>query len=115
MDGYAAVTCIFFSVVIFWVAALNSGRVSPNLCGVVEALGNLTYASYLTHFPIQLAIAIWFRSTEKSVPYQQEWFLALYVGSVFLTAYVVFEYFERPMQLAIRQRFQALRKIGIGK
>ena len=113
--SYAAVTCIFFSVVLFWVAALNSGRVSLKLIGVVETLGNLTYASYLTHFPIQLAIAIWFRSIEKSVPYQHEGVLMLYVGSVFLTAYFVFEYFERPMQLAIRQRFHERKNTGIGK
>jgi peptidoglycan/LPS O-acetylase OafA/YrhL len=68
-------------------------------------LGNLTYASYMLHFPTQLAAMLIF--AVLAVPVQSliyaEWFMLAYLGVVLAAAFVVFRWVERPAQNWLRR------------
>ena len=68
----------------------------------VQAAGNLTYATYLIHFPLQLAFAIVALGSGLAIPIDQAWFLAAYVAVVLLVGHFTFRHFEAPAQALIR-------------
>jgi peptidoglycan/LPS O-acetylase OafA/YrhL len=98
---------------LFWLVAaplllfVSSGDLllTPRLRKLVEALGNMTYSSYLAHFPIQLSIAIFFSSREMQIPVSANGLFALYLGASLALSYPIYLLFELPAQKAIRRRF----------
>jgi peptidoglycan/LPS O-acetylase OafA/YrhL len=78
-------------------------KLGPVLTRWIETLGNMTYSSYLLHFPVQLAIAVIFAALGLSMPMLSGWFLVLYLGVVLGLAPLVYRHFELPMQQAIRR------------
>jgi peptidoglycan/LPS O-acetylase OafA/YrhL len=70
----------------------------------LRGLGNLTYASYMLHFPMQLAAMLIFGMLAvpvRSLAYT-DWFMLAYLGSVLAVAIVVFRWVERPVQNWLR-------------
>ena len=70
----------------------------------IEVAGNLTYASYLLHFPIQLTVVLTFALIGKAVPMQRVGFFLAYIAGTLALSYVVYRYFEAPAQNFIRAR-----------
>jgi peptidoglycan/LPS O-acetylase OafA/YrhL len=68
----------------------------------IEAAGNMTYSSYLLHFPLQLAIMIGFTLASRPVPVYSGALLAVYLLTTLFLSYVTFRYFEAPAQRFIR-------------
>jgi len=76
----------------------------PNrLAHLVQGLGNMTYASYLLHFPIQLFIVICCLAANISVPKESPVLLVVYVCVVLVLSPLVFRHFEIPLQSRLRQ------------
>lgn len=71
---------------------------------LLEAAGNMTYSSYLVHFPIQLLIALVFAAAGRSIPLYSASFFAMYVSATLLTSYLAYRYFEAPAQAFLRKR-----------
>lgn len=69
----------------------------------IQAAGNLTYSSYLLHFPLQLAVAVGFAASGRVPAVGSAWFLIAYLGVTLILSRLVFERFERPAQDWIRQ------------
>jgi peptidoglycan/LPS O-acetylase OafA/YrhL len=69
---------------------------------LVQAAGNMTYSSYLLHFPIQLVIALGFSIARRPIPYHDDWFFAAFIGTTLLASYLTYRYFEAPAQALIR-------------
>ena len=69
---------------------------------LVEAAGNMTYSSYLLHFPIQLLIALGFAMSGRPIPYFDGWFFAAFVTVTLLASYLTYRYFEAPAQALLR-------------
>jgi peptidoglycan/LPS O-acetylase OafA/YrhL len=69
----------------------------------VRAAGNMTYSSYLLHFPIQLTIALGFSIARRPIPYRDDWFFAAFIGTTLLASYLTYRYFEAPAQALIRR------------
>jgi peptidoglycan/LPS O-acetylase OafA/YrhL len=90
--------------VLLYVFAQNV-PVSRGIQKFVEAAGNMTYSSYLIHFPIQLAIAIYFSWVGRSVPYEGLAFFCGFFCVTLLAAYFIFRWFEVPAQSWIRSRY----------
>ena len=67
-------------------------------------LGNLTYASYMVHFPLQLATALAFDllGVRPIDLFYGGGFLLVYLAATFALSAATFRWFERPMQDAIR-------------
>ena len=74
----------------------------------IQGAGNLTYSSYLLHFPLQLTLAIAVAATGWLPPLTEGWFLAAYLGVVLAAAAASYRWFELPAQRWLRQR--ALRR-----
>jgi peptidoglycan/LPS O-acetylase OafA/YrhL len=68
----------------------------------VEAAGNMTYSSYLLHFPIQLTMMLGFSLIRVPVPLYDNAFFGLFVGTTLLASHLTYRYFEEPAQRLIR-------------
>jgi peptidoglycan/LPS O-acetylase OafA/YrhL len=85
----------------------------PNrLCRSVETAGNMTYSSYLIHFPVQLSIAIVCAALGLSIPKESLLFFCGYFASVLALSVLIYRYFEMPCQRLIRRRFAFGRSRG---
>ena len=71
---------------------------------LVEAAGNMTYSSYLLHFPIQLLMAVGFAIAGRALPFYTGGFFAVYVGATLLASYFAYRWFEAPAQSLLRKR-----------
>jgi peptidoglycan/LPS O-acetylase OafA/YrhL len=69
---------------------------------LLEAAGNMTYSSYLMHFPIQLLIALGYAKAGIPVPFYNGLFFAMFVTSTLLISYLTYRYFEAPAQTLLR-------------
>jgi peptidoglycan/LPS O-acetylase OafA/YrhL len=69
---------------------------------LLEAAGNMTYSSYLVHFPMQLLIVLGCAKAGIPVPFYNGLFFATFVGSTLLISYFTYRYFEAPAQTFLR-------------
>jgi peptidoglycan/LPS O-acetylase OafA/YrhL len=69
---------------------------------VVEAAGNMTYSSYLLHFPLQIIVVMGFTITKTPIPFYEVTFFLMFVTVTLLLSYFVYRYFEAPGQKIIR-------------
>ena len=70
---------------------------------VVEAAGNMTYSSYLLHFPIQLMTVVGFTIVRAPIPLYDGTFFGLFIGTTLVASYLTYRYFEAPAQNLIRE------------
>ena len=70
----------------------------------VQYAGNLTYSSYLLHFPLQLMLAIAVAASGIIPPLTSPWFLAAYLGTTLGVAANSYRWFELPVQRWLRRR-----------
>lgn len=68
----------------------------------IQAAGNLTYSTYLIHFPLQLVVAIGCASAGVVLPVQSPLFLIAYLATTIIAGRWLFTRFERPAQSWIR-------------
>lgn len=80
-------------------------KTSPAVRTVIEAAGNMTYSSYLLHFPLQLALVIAFSAWGVSIPFYSAGFFWFYVLATLAASYFTFGRFELPAQNLLRRRF----------
>lgn len=97
------------TVTVYLAAAVHVPR---TLSRAAQALGNLTYSSYLVHLPIQIAAMMALTAAGSRVPAQHVWFLLTYLGVVLVASTLVFRWLEMPAQDALRRRFLAPLKGG---
>ena len=74
---------------------------------LLEAAGNMTYSSYLLHFPIQLLIASGFAVSGAPIPFYDGLFFAMFITSTLLASYFTYRYLEAPAQALLRTHFVA--------
>jgi peptidoglycan/LPS O-acetylase OafA/YrhL len=72
----------------------------------IVAAGNMTYSSYLLHFPIQLVIVLCFAAAGRPVPVYSGALFAVYLLTTLLLSYFTFRFFEAPAQRLIRSAFR---------
>ena len=73
--------------------------VTPRVQRIIEATGNMTYSSYLIHFPIQLLIAVGFAMSATPIPIYDPTFFVVFVTATLLASQLTSRYFRRPAQL----------------
>jgi peptidoglycan/LPS O-acetylase OafA/YrhL len=77
--------------------------VSASIQALLEAAGNMTYSSYLLHFPIQLMIASAYAISGNPIPFYSDWFFAIFVTSTLTASYFTYRYYEAPAQALLRK------------
>ncbi len=80
--------------------------VGANAQRVIEAAGNMTYSSYLIHFPIQLMVVIMSSHMGWRIPHYSPWLLGGYLATTLAAAYLIYRFFEMPAQAFIRSKFK---------
>ena len=76
----------------------------PSIQTMLEAAGNMTYSSYLAHFPLQLLTVLGFAMFGSRVPYYDTSFFLVVMASTLLISFLTYRYFEAPAQTWIRAR-----------
>lgn len=104
-DKHFPILFLLFFTPLFLFLGAPFPDVSPGTQKLIEAAGNMTYSSYLMHFPIQLAIAIYFAVSGETIPSYSIPFFCSYVVATLITAYLVNRYFELPFQRYLRKRW----------
>lgn len=79
-------------------------NVSPVVKKTIISAGNMTYSSYLIHFPIQLVIALFFLNSEQKIPYYSTFFFIGFIFSTLVISYYIYRAFELPAQNYIRKK-----------
>jgi peptidoglycan/LPS O-acetylase OafA/YrhL len=69
---------------------------------LLRTAGNMTYSSYLLHFPIQLVIALGFAILRRPIPLYDDAFFAAFIAATLLAAFFSYRYFEGPAQTLLR-------------
>jgi peptidoglycan/LPS O-acetylase OafA/YrhL len=99
--GFLLLLLTFTPILLF---CLSRDIVMPaSLQKVVEAAGNMTYSSYLLHFPIQLMAVVGFAIVRAPIPVYDGTFFGLYIGTTLAASYLTYRYFEAPAQNLIRE------------
>ena len=68
----------------------------------IEIAGNMTYSSYLLHFPFQLLIALGFAMSGSPIPFYDGWFFLSFVTVTLVASFLTYRYFEAPAQALLR-------------
>jgi peptidoglycan/LPS O-acetylase OafA/YrhL len=79
-------------------------RVPPALVGPIRAAGNMTYSTYLIHFPVQLAVAVVYTAMGAAIPRQSVLFFGCYIVVVLVLAGALYRFLEVPCQSLLRRR-----------
>ncbi|MGQ0443926.1 MAG: acyltransferase family protein [Beijerinckiaceae bacterium] len=98
-------------------AMISKAMILARIGHVSNTIGNMTYASYLVHFPIQIvlvSITDYF-VLDRSLYFNDAVFIFYFV-CVFIVSYLTYAFFERPAQEKIRKLFlpgTAILELGI--
>jgi peptidoglycan/LPS O-acetylase OafA/YrhL len=72
---------------------------------IIEILGNMTYSSYLIHFPVQLFISLFCLYFNIKINYYSNYFFMIYIFLILFLSYLIFKNFEDPLKKIIRKKF----------
>lgn len=99
-----------FPALIWLFASFEHLGISSGKAG--QVIGNITYASYLIHVPIQIAImtAIDVINLDRLSIVKSPLFLGAYLTTVCLSSYWIFQRIELPLKQIIRKRLLSLLK-----
>jgi peptidoglycan/LPS O-acetylase OafA/YrhL len=91
----------YVPVLLFWSA--RHFACSCRTQKVIEAFGNMTYSSYLLHFPLQLGLVLGFTALGMDIPAYSGLFFLAYVAATLFLSLAAYQWLEMPAQNAIRK------------
>ena len=100
---------IIFAPALIYIGAIEF-KVSKKAGDWIEALGNMTYSSYLIHLPLQLFIVLILGAIGVAIPFYSPYFFIFYIALVLCLSRVTYLRYEKPMQNFIRSRANGLKK-----
>jgi peptidoglycan/LPS O-acetylase OafA/YrhL len=89
---------------ILWVFAIELD-ILKKFRSLIEVFGNMTYSSYLLHFPLQLLISVICIYSGIKIDFYSNIFFIIYIFLILLLSYLIFSYFENPLKKIIRSKF----------
>ncbi len=102
---------VLFPLTILTLALIETRRGS--LGRQVSFLGDISYSSYLLHFPLQLLFSVVVaRFAINNSVYYSPWFMGLFFAVLIVACLGSFRYFEMPLQIFLRQTFLSRRSTG---
>ena len=96
-------TCV--SVCSFFLS-INRFITNNYLNKIFSILGNLTYASYLLHIPIQLIFifAVYKFNVSQNI-FSKFYFFSFFVFFVYAISYYIFKFYEKPVSIFLKHKF----------
>ena len=93
---------IVYPLVIFLLAVLQSFR--PRIGRSMRFIGDITYSTYLLHFPIQLGLILLMKSGMVRIDFASPEVWLLFFSLLLICSIPTYYVFERPMQQLLRRR-----------
>jgi peptidoglycan/LPS O-acetylase OafA/YrhL len=90
--------------IVLYLSAINFSLLEKSR-NIILLLGNLTYSSYLIHFPIQLLISIICLIVGIKINFYNNVFFLIYIFLVLILSHFTYINFERPIKENIRKIF----------
>ncbi len=90
-----------FPIIVFLLAEIQ--RFNLNLGSSLHLIGDITYSTYLLHFPLQLIIIVISKYHDITIQYNSIEFFSFYFVILILISTYSYRYFELPMQRYIRK------------
>jgi peptidoglycan/LPS O-acetylase OafA/YrhL len=110
-DKFVGPTPLALVLVIFPLAILSSLEIPPLAWALslrpLTFLGDLSYAVYLVHVPVQMVILALLRARHREAPVTSGLFLAEFLATVLVVAFAAHKLFEVPAREWVRGRFRA--------
>ncbi|CAM2877605.1 hypothetical protein LEPN103867_08240 [Legionella pneumophila subsp. pneumophila] len=78
----------------------------PRVQNLIKTMSHLTFSSYLIHFPVQIILTLFFGWLNRAIPFYNISFLTLFLAITFGVSYLSYYYFEKPLQVLIRNKFK---------
>jgi peptidoglycan/LPS O-acetylase OafA/YrhL len=83
-------------------ALAREWRCGARLRTAIEAAGNMTYSSYLLHFPVQMSAVLVAEAMGLALPIYNPLFWGLYLSGMAALSFWCYRAFEKPAQDALR-------------
>jgi peptidoglycan/LPS O-acetylase OafA/YrhL len=94
---------IFFPAIILFLSVFGT-IANKRLGSFFQLSGDLTYALYLLHTPIQIMIILTFGYFDiKADIFFSEYFFLGYISFVIFISFISFKYFEKPLNYKLRR------------
>lgn len=103
LDEQTTLMALFLGTPLLLVLAAQDWAVLERWQHAIRAAGNLTYSTYLIHFPLQLAFAVICAAMGIVPPVNSWWFFVGYLAVTLIVSGILFQRFERPAQAWIRE------------
>ena len=100
-NSFFVIQIIFFPILIYFFS--NKNISNHIFFKRISFLGNLSYSSYLIHFPLQLIIVYLSKKFSIYINYEKDLFFVFYFFTVIFLSYFIFFYFEKPLKLYLRE------------
>jgi peptidoglycan/LPS O-acetylase OafA/YrhL len=78
---------------------------TPWVISAFKQLGDLTYSTYLVHFPIILSIVLILKPKDLTI-YDKPMMLFMYVAVSLVVGWLAYRYYEKPVQVLLRKRYE---------
>ena len=104
IENFNKIFIFFYTPALLYILSQNI-KFKPLAKKSIEIAGNLTYSSYLTHFPIQILIVVFFSLINKQIPFYNVFFFLSYILFTLVISYFTYVYFEAPTRKFIRFKF----------
>ena len=106
LSNYDSIKIIYmgmlFSIIILFLAFLQN--IYIKLGRKISVIGDLTYSTYLLHFPLQLIIIGFIQHFDYNLFLGKTFFIIFFIV-LLLLSHITYKYFELPSQKYIRQKF----------
>ncbi|MBN3469715.1 acyltransferase [Pseudomonas savastanoi pv. phaseolicola] len=97
---------VAFPASVMFIASLS--YLQPTLMRRFGAIGDVSYSSYLLHFPLQILFAMAFDALGYSREiFYNAWMLLLFMAVLIPLSFASHRFFEAPVQQWLRRRFKA--------
>lgn len=81
---------------------------SEKILNFFTFLGNISYSTYLLHFPLQILILIFLKHQGIKFDFNNLFFFLLYIFFVIFSSVISYVYFENKIKIYIRKKFKIL-------
>ncbi len=92
---------ITFPAIILLLATIQAMR--PTIGHSLRLLGDVSYSSYLLHFPLQLTLILWSRHVTP-IAFGNPWVWLLFFSVLTALSVATYHWFEKPMRDLLRRR-----------
>jgi peptidoglycan/LPS O-acetylase OafA/YrhL len=85
---------------------LCTAYIRPSAAGarVLDAMGSVTYSSYLLHVPIQISVALCYGWMQQAIPFYSPVMFLAFMAVTLLLSLWCYRYFEVPAQRMVRKK-----------